>query len=100
MGRNLQAQLRNSMITRTTNGTITSGVQSTPSASSSVSAGDFSQQLSKALSESLQKLGKTPGEIKINVRNGDNPATRQFVITLTDDAATPATAATSTSAPK
>src|SRR4051812_17143347 len=42
----------------------------------------FDQQLSQALSESLQKLGVAPGEINISIRNSaDALASRQIVIT-------------------
>lgn len=45
-------------------------------------AGSFDQQLSQALSESLQRLGVTPGEINISIRNNAGALnSRQIVIT-------------------
>ena len=89
----------------TTSGIASRSTVSTISAggsgnSAAASADDFTQQLSQSLSDSLQKLGKTPADIHIQVQTGSTPATHQFVITYTDDSSssTASTASGTTSA--
>lgn len=83
----------------TTSGIASRSTVSTISAggsgnSAAASADDFTQQLSQALSDSLQSLGKTPADIHIQVQTGSTPATHQFVITYTDESSSGSTAST------
>ena len=49
--------------------------------------GEFDQQLATVLSDSLRRLGVTPGEVNITIRRGSESATaRQILITYNADA--------------
>lgn len=48
----------------------------------SADGGDFDQQLASALSESLRRLGMSPGEVNITIRQGtESSSARQILIT-------------------
>ena len=79
---------------RSTVSTISAG----GSGNTAATADDFTQQLSQALSDSLQKLGKTPADIHIQVQTGATPATHQFVITYTDEGSSSTASTASASA--
>ncbi|MBC7927112.1 MAG: hypothetical protein H7039_15795 [Bryobacteraceae bacterium] len=84
------------LITNIQKSAVIPAAQATSAAAkpSTATASTFDQQLSQALSESLQRLGVRPGEINISIKTGAGSlSSRQIVITY-NGADTPSTSTT------
>lgn len=93
-------EFHNVIIDSTSQAVSTSQSTLKTTSSQTSSSGEFEEQLSTALAESLQKLGVGSGEVNITIKN-PTPTTRQILVTYSVDGSpvtTPA-ASESTTAP-
>ena len=77
-------EFHNVIIDSTSQAVSTSQSTLKTTSSQTSSSGEFEEQLSTALAESLQKLGVGSGEVNITIKN-PTPTTRQILVTYSVD---------------